>query len=65
MIRLSEAIFIFKYECALYFDRDNWQIYKKVQKWTTGKAAKSFADMQGDKVYMLTKKSRDLDIVGY
>ena len=48
------------------FERDNWQIYKKVQKWTTGNVAKSLANMQGNKVYMLTnKKSNNLDNVGY
>ena len=48
------------------FDWDNWQIYKKVQKWTTEKAAKSLAYMQGNEVYMLTnKKSHNLHIVGY
>ena len=49
-----------------YFVRDNWQIFKKVHKWTTQKAAKSLANMQGNKVYMLTnKKSGNLVIVGY
>ena len=65
MLQLSEAICVFKHEHALFMVGiiGKYTISPEIDHWKSRRKVLHY--MQGNKVYMLTKKSGNLNFVGY